>query len=457
MIAGTHSGVGKTTVATGLMAALGRLGFRVAPAKVGPDYIDPGYHRIATGRAGANLDPFLCGPGAVAALAARAAAGADLMVVEGVMGLFDGLGASTTASTAEVAILLGSPVVLVVDASAMSGSVSALVGGYDAQLRAIGGAGLGGIVLNRVGSDNHESILREALGSSAAPVLGVLRRDPGLAWRDRHLGLVPVVEQPAEVARSLERLAGLVARHVDLGAVVALARRAPSRPVDRASIRPTRSVSTRPVPVAVVGGPAFPFAYPDNLNRLAEAGAELVTVDPLVDRALPPGVRGLYACGGFPEVFAETLSANEPLLADVRRRVRSGLTTWAECGGLLWLAESIGSKRLCGALPARATMTDRVTVGYREAAVLVDNPVAAAGTALRGHELHYATLDPPGEALRLVGRAGHVVSGWAGPTLLASFLHLHLGADPGPAERFVGCAAGSAPRGGPGDRAPYTG
>jgi cobyrinic acid a,c-diamide synthase len=442
VIAGTHSGVGKTTVATGLMAALRRRGLAVASAKVGPDFIDPGYHQLATGRVGRNLDSFLCGPEAVPSIAAKAAAGADLLVVEGVMGLFDGLGSTPTASTAEIASLLDAPVVLVVDASSMSTSVRALVDGYHHHLQHNFDRGVSGVILNRVGSDTHETLLKEALSGSGVPVLGVLRRDPGLGWRDRHLGLVPVVEDPAGVSASLEVLAEAVAAGVDLGALESLARRAPE--LTAPTLPAARRTPGTPVRVAVITGPAFGFSYPDNLERLEEAGAELVGVDPFSDPALPEGTRALYACGGFPEVFAGELGANTALMADVRAKVTGGLPTWAECGGLLWLSRSLDGHKLCDVIPADATLGGRVTVGYRTARTLEDSPIAAAGTALRGHEHHYSRIDPPGAALELTGRAGTRLEGWASPRLLATFLHMHLGGDPAPAECFVACAAETA-------------
>ncbi|HWC11765.1 MAG TPA: cobyrinate a,c-diamide synthase [Acidimicrobiales bacterium] len=445
IVAGTHSGVGKTTVATGLMAALRRRGLVVAPAKVGPDFIDPGYHALATGRPGRNLDPWICGEKTVAALAGRAAANADVLVVEGVMGLFDGAadprGPITAlgprrpvASTASVASLLGAPVVLVVDASALSGSVAALVHGYASWDPALA---LAGVVLNRVGSDSHEAMLRAALAPLGLPVLGVLRRDDGLRWRDRHLGLVPVAEDEAGLRRSVDALAGTVARRCDLDALLAVARSAPRRAVPRAGeARPSGRAR-----VAVLGGRSFSFSYPDNLELLEQAGAEIVPFDPEIDDRLPPAVDALYAGGGFPEVFAARLAANRPLLDDVGRRVAGGLVTWAECGGLLWLARSLDGHRMAGAVPADTRMTDRLTLGYRRSRPLVDTPLAAAGTELRGHEFHYSTCEPGGDALEWRGREGGGRSGFASPTLMASYLHLHLAADPGLAERFVGTAA----------------
>jgi cobyrinic acid a,c-diamide synthase len=440
VVAGTHSGVGKTTVATGLMAALRRRGLRVASAKVGPDFIDPGYHAVATGRPGRNLDSWICGAGAIAGMAARAADGADVLVVEGVMGLFDGAaeppddGALPIASTAEIAHLLDAPVVLVVDASAMSGSVAALVHGFatlDARVE------LAGVVLNRVASDGHEQLLREAIVPLGVPVLGVLRRDDALAWRDRHLGLVPVAEHADDVARSVDRLASVITAGCDLEAVLAVARRAPT--LDVAPLAGAARAGS--AVIAVASGPAFSFSYPDNLEALEAAGAELVPFDPTVDPAVPARATGLLAGGGFPEVFAGALAANRPLLADVAARVAGGLVTWAECGGLLWLARSLDGHALAGVVPGDAHMTDRLGLGYRSATTRADSPLGPPGTQLRGHEFHYSTLDPPGDGLDLAGRFGGGIAGWLSPRLFASYLHLHLGGAPHLAERFVAASA----------------
>jgi cobyrinic acid a,c-diamide synthase len=371
----------------------------------------------------------------IPALAGRAAAGADVLVVEGVMGLFDGAAEpGGPASTAHVARLLDAPVVLVVDASAMSGSVAALVHGYatfDASVR------VAGVVLNRVGSPAHETMLREALEPIGVPVLGVLARADELAWRDRHLGLVPVVEQREAVEKSLERLADTVDASCDVEAIAALARAAPPLPAGEApAARPSGRAR-----VAVAGGPAFSFTYPDNLELLEQAGAELVPFDPRAEAALPAGLDAVYAGGGFPEVFVEELAANRPLLEDVRDRVGRGLVTWAECGGLLWLSRSLDGHALCGALDAEGSMSERLTLGYRRAHTAVDTPLAPAGTELRGHEFHYSSLEPAGDALTMWGRDGETRAGFASPRLLASYLHLHLAADPHLAERFVATAA----------------
>jgi cobyrinic acid a,c-diamide synthase len=434
VVAGTHSGAGKTTVATGIMAALHRRGLRVAPAKVGPDYIDPGYHALATGRPGRNLDAWLCGTGAIAPLAGRAAAGADVLVVEGVMGLFDGAADGTPSSTADVASVLSAPVVLVIDASALSQSVAAVVHGF---ATANGGAAdVRAVILNRVASDGHEALLREALAPIAVPVLGAVRRDDTLTWRDRHLGLVPVAEQPTAVASALDRLAAIIDRSCDLGALLRLAESAPNINVgDPPAARPAGRAR-----IAVAGGRAFTFTYRDNIEALEQAGAEIVPFDPLHDVALPGAIDGLVVGGGFPELFGEALAANRPLQVDTARRVRAGLATWAECGGLLWLARSLDGRPMAGVVDADATLTTRLTLGYRTATVARRNPLAPAGAVLRGHEFHYSTVAPAGDALELSSRFQSAQAGHATPTLLASYLHLHLGGDPRPAERFVATA-----------------
>ncbi|MDQ1426616.1 MAG: cobyrinic acid a,c-diamide synthase [Acidimicrobiaceae bacterium] len=433
VIAGTSSGVGKTTVATGLMAALRRRGDRVAGAKVGPDFIDPGYHALATGRPPRNLDPWMCGESNIAPLAARAGRDADVLIVEGVMGLFDGAGATAVASTAHVAKLLGAPVVLVVDASSMSSSVAALVHGFasfDPDLA------IAGVILNRVGSAHHEDLLRRALVPLGVAVLGALGRDDAFSWRDRHLGLVPVVEHPGAVQQSLDRLAAAVAAGVDLDAVMRVAALAPRRATPAppcAAAAPGGGCR-----IAVAAGPAFSFSYTDNLELLADAGAEIVPFDPLRDRALPDGIGALVAGGGFPEVFAGALADNRPLLADTRRRVAAGLVTWAECGGLLWLGQELDGHRLCGVIAARGRMTDRLTLGYRTAAFQTATPLGPEGLVVRGHEFHYSSIDPAGEALSLSGTDGASArSGWASATLLASYLHIHLAGAPSLATALV--------------------
>jgi cobyrinic acid a,c-diamide synthase len=443
VIAAPASGHGKTTVATGLLAAFARRRMAVAPFKVGPDYIDPGYHALAAGRPGRNLDPVLVGEDLIGPLFAHGAQGAELAVIEGVMGLYDGrTGAGDTGSTAHVARLLDAPVILVVDAAAQGRSVAALVHGF----RSFGNVRLGGVILNRVGSDRHEAILREACEEVGTPVLGALRRADAVAAPSRHLGLIPAAERRAEALASVEALAALIAEHLDLEAVLALARSAP--PLAAAPWTPEAQdpVPGRPV-VALAGGPAFSFSYAETAELLTGAGAEVVTVDPLRDEKLPPGTRGLVVGGGFPEVYAAELSANEPLRLAVASLAAVGQPIVAECAGLLWLCRTLDDAPMCGVLDADAAMTPTLTLGYRDAVALSDSPLAEAGTRITGHEFHRTTVHPrSGLLLSPAGGAawawrGADPEGFATANVQASYLHLHWAGRPSIARRVVAAAA----------------
>jgi cobyrinic acid a,c-diamide synthase len=443
VVAAPASNSGKTSVATGLAAALSARGLSVSPHKVGPDYIDPGYHALAAGRPGRNLDPVLVGEERVVPLFLHGARGADVAVVEGVMGLFDGAThpsvAPGFASTAHVARLLRAPVVLVVDASAQAQSVAALVHGFatfDPTVR------LGGVVLNRVGSDRHEEILRDALGASGVPVLGAIRRLDALATPSRHLGLVPAAERSAEAVATVRALGEAVGAAVDLDAVLRLARSAPA--LDADPWDPAAEVT--PVPgrprIAVAGGAAFTFGYAENAELLAAAGAEVVTVDPLRDEHLPAGTTGLVVGGGFPEVHAAGLSANTALRDGVATlAARSGAIA-AECAGLLYLARSLDGLPMCGVLDTDAAMSPGLTLGYRAAVALTDSVLAPAGTRVRGHEFHRTVVTPAAGAAPAWQWAGAAPEGFVSSGVHASYLHLNWAGSPAVAERFVAaCAA----------------
>ena len=419
VVAAPASGAGKTTVATGLMAALRARGLDVSPHKVGPDYIDPGYHALATGRPGRNLDPFLVGEERLAPLLLHGAEGADVAVVEGVMGLFDGRGTTDEGSTAHVARLLDAPVVLVVDASSQSRSVAALVqgfAGFDERVR------LGGVVLNRVGSDRHEELLRAAL-DGVAPVLGVLRRDDDVATPSRHLGLVPVAERAPEALTTVRRLGALCARSLDLDALLELARSAPALHAE-AWAPPAVARERRPV-VAVAGGEAFTFSYAETVELLAAAGADVVVVDPLRDPRLPHGCAGLVLGGGFPEVYAGQLSANDGLRDDVRRLAARGAPISAECAGLLYLCHDLDGLPMCGVLPASGRMTPRLTLGYRSTA---QGPT--------GHEFHRTVVQPRAGA-QPAWQLDSGPEGFVQDAVHASYLHLHWAGIPQLARQFV--------------------
>ncbi|MCF3965251.1 cobyrinate a,c-diamide synthase [Streptomyces fuscigenes] len=453
VVAAPSSGSGKTTVATGLMAAFTGRGLTVSPHKVGPDYIDAGYHALAVSgsgpvvRPGRNLDAYLCGPELVAPLFAHGAAGCDLAVVEGVMGLYDGAaGQGELASTAHVAKLLRAPVVLVVDASSQSRSVAALVHGFvgfDPDVR------VGGVILNKVGSDRHEALLREALDDCGVPVLGVLRRSDGVGTPSRHLGLVPVAERQADAVAATRALAEHVRAGCDLDALLALARSAP--PLDAPAWDPSDAVGGGPVTdarpvVAVAGGSAFTFSYAEQTELLRAAGADVVTFDPLRDDGLPPRTAALVVGGGFPEVYAPELSANDELRRAVAALAHSGAPVAAECAGLLYLARSLDGRQMCGVLDADARMTERLTLGYREAVAIGDSSIAEAGTRTRGHEFHRTVLEPgagPYPAWGLV-RPERRMEGFVRRGVHASYLHTHWAATPEFATRFVRRAAAAA-------------
>ncbi len=445
VIAAPSSGSGKTTVATGLMAALAGRGLAVSPHKVGPDYIDPGYHALATGRVGRNLDAYLCGPELVGPLFLHGARGCDIAVVEGVMGLYDGAaGEGELASTAQVAKLLRAPVVLVVDASSQSRSVAALVHGFvswDPEVR------IGGVIFNKVASDRHEVLLREAVDSVGVPVLGVLRRAARVDVPSRHLGLVPVAEQRGPAVDAVDAMAAQVADGCDLEALVGLARAAgplpggsaPWTPGPVPTHHPSRSVEKSPPRVAVAGGAAFTFSYAEHTELLAAAGAEVVTFDPLRDEELPEGTQGLVVGGGFPEVYAAELSANEGLRKSVAELALSGAPVAAECAGLLYLCRELDGLPMCGVLDASARMSERLTLGYRDAVAVSDSALAGAGTRLRGHEFHRTVVEPGAGAAPAWGMRApeRRVEGFVERGVHASYLHTHWAAEPGVASRFV--------------------
>ncbi|HEY3684929.1 MAG TPA: cobyrinate a,c-diamide synthase [Streptosporangiaceae bacterium] len=464
VVAAPASGHGKTTVATGLMAAWTARGLRVSPHKVGPDYIDPGYHALATGRPGRNLDAYMCGTELVAPLFAHGSRTADIAVVEGVMGLFDGAtGHAGLASTAEAARLLDAPVVLVVDASAQGRSVAALVHGFTSYDRAIR---LAGVILNRVGSPRHEEILRTAL-ADGPPVLGALPRDPSVRVPSRHLGLVPAAERSPEAQATVASLAETVTRGCDLAALESLARTAP--PVQATAFDPATAVAPRPVPygalpgpasgastarparcgpppvVAVAGGAAFTFGYAEHAELLRAAGADVVAFDPLRDEALPDGTAGIVIGGGFPEEHAGELSANAPLRRAIADAAERGVPVAAECAGLAYLSRSLDGSPMCGVLDATAAMTGRLTLGYREARAATASVLAAEGAAIRGHEFHRTTVTPYAAATPAWtwhDRGATVREGTVRGRIHASYLHTHWAAHPEAPRRLVRACAG---------------
>lgn len=465
VIAAAASSAGKTTIATGLMAALRAAGHEVAGFKVGPDFIDPGYHALATGRPGRNLDPVLTSEELVPRLLLHGASvprPADLALIEGVMGLFDGqLGTDGRGSTAHVARLVSAPVLLVVDAAGSSRTAAAAALGlraFDPRLR------IAGVVVNRVASPRHAAELASVFEGAGLPVLGSVPRNAGVSAPSRHLGLVPASER-LESTRTVSALAEHLAAHVDLTAILDLARSAGE--LDAEPWRPEASVTAvagRPL-VGLLAGRAFTFRYAETEELLVAAGCRVVSIDPLRDGALPSGIAGLYAGGGFPEVHAVELSRNAALRADIAAALAAGLPTVAECAGQLYLGAHLDGHPMVGALPASARMTPRLTLGYRSGVAASDTLLAAAGTAVAGHEFHRTQTTP--------GSGGSGAWTWNGlpegfsldpartgaATVHSSYLHVHWAGNAGFAQRFAQAASSfaGASRGGWAPSRPPTG
>ncbi len=441
VIAGTQSGVGKTTVTLGLLYALARRGLKVQPFKVGPDFIDPGHHTRAAGRVCRNLDGWMLSREANLALFRRQAREVDVAVVEGVMGLFDGYdGASEAGSTAQMAKWLGLPVLLVVDARAMARSAAALVHGFASFDPALG---LAGVVFNRVGSAAHLEYLNQALSSlNGVRGFGGLPRDQELAIPERHLGLATAEDHPLEDSY-LGHLADRLETHLDLeGLLEAL-------PPLTLPEEPAPAVTPPLVRLGIARDRAFCFYYPENLELLASFGAELVPFSPLKDRELPAGLHGVYLGGGYPELYAERLAANEGLKQALKQGAVGGLPIYAECGGLMYLAREIldlegRAHPMAGVLPFTVRMLPRLkALGYREVTLTAPGLLGPAGTTARGHEFHYSEiLGEPDDVARLYRltprRGGAAVSeGYGDGNVLASYVHLHFGSNPEVARHLV--------------------
>lgn len=451
VIAAPHSGSGKTTLTLGIMDALKRRGLRVAPFKVGPDFIDPGYHRLVTGTPSVNLDGWMCGLGFVGSTFAHHGAGADVAVIEGVMGLFDGIGGlSEAGSTAEIAKALAAPVLLVVDARSQARSAAALVHGFasfDPGVR------IAGVIFNNVASANHERILREALAASSPEIalIGCLPKDPALAIPSRHLGLLTAEENPLS-GEFLRHLGHVIDRHLDLDAILTLADCA-APPVPNADAAPVPGVAAAipdagRVRIAIARDAAFCFVYEDNLRLLRERGAELCAFSPLADCALPEGISGIYLPGGYPELFAETLAGNGALKEGIRGAIEAGMPVYAECGGFIYLTQGVAGTEVThpfvGIFPVQTRMLPRrKALGYREVELLGESVIGRKGTLARGHEFHYSEMgEMPSTVERLYGVSkkglplGH--EGYRYRNCLASYIHLHFGSSPGIADSFAG-------------------
>lgn len=439
MIAGVHSSSGKTTISLGLMAALHRRGLKVQPFKVGPDYIDPGLHTHASGRSSHNLDSWMMPPEVMNTVFAKNAGQAEVSIIEGVMGLFDGFrGERIAGSSAQVALMLKTPVVLVVDVNNMSQSCVAVVKGF---MEYEPGVEIRGVILNQASAFHKEWVVPNLEAELGLKVLGCVPRKEAIAIPERHLGLLPADEHGA-LASHLEKMADLIEAHLDLEAVLALAGQA--SPLELSWREPqTDTVTT----IGVARDAAFSFYYQDSLDYLAELGAQIEFFSPMRDAALPK-VDGVYIGGGFPEMFLPQLSGNQSMKKSIQEACRSGMPILAECGGLMYLTRSLkdfdgNSWTGVGVVPADIVMTRKLQeLGYIEATALQSTVIAAQGEVVRGHEFHYSTLeglDPAQQAFSLEGgmTRGTRRDGYAQGSLLASYLHLQLRANPVAARHFV--------------------
>jgi cobyrinic acid a,c-diamide synthase len=430
VVAGTHSGVGKTSVTLGLIGALRRRRLTVQPFKVGPDFIDPLHHRHASGRPARNLDGWMLDPEINLERFARATADADVAVIEGVMGLFDGSdGKSERGSTAEMAKLLGLPVLLVIDASAMARSAAALIHGYtsfDPDLR------VAGVILNNVGGEIHSDMIRDAVAGTV-PILGALPRAKGLVVPERHLGL----HLPHEARTDyVEQLATLIETHIDLDALL------------RNSVIERLQAIAAPPPLpprarlAVARDEAFCFYYADNLELLEQAGAELVPFSP-IDEPLPENIDGIYIGGGYPELHADKLAANTSTRDAIREFASAGGPIYAECGGLMYLAQTLEidgeTHPLCGVLPFSTTMPAPLAIGYVE--ITTTGGLFGSGQTARGHLFHHSAIagEPATDRCYELknSRGEETQEGYLIQNVLASYAHLHLASNPALASAFI--------------------
>ena len=443
VIAGVRSGVGKTTIASGVMGALKRRGLRVQPFKAGPDYIDPTYHTIACGVPSRNLDTWLLPHPVAAEFFHRAAGAADIAVVEGVMGVFDGHSSlDEDGSTAELAKLLDAPVILIADAGKVARSVAAEVLGYqqfDPNLR------IAGVILNGVGSERHLEFCQPQIeATTGLPVVGWLPRRDDLVQPERHLGLIPTVEGTV-MSDWYDSLNAQIEQTIDLDAIIRIAGTAGAPSDSDSPVFPEERQPARAA-IAVARDRAFSFYYQDSLDLLSAWGAEVVPFSPLDDVSLPDGVGGIYLGGGFPELFAEELSRNDGMLNSMRSAIQRGVPVYGECGGLMYLGNSLSDLDgrqfpMVGAIPVVSSMEGRrLHLGYREVEACAEGPLLRAGERVRGHEFHWSVLqNPPGEesaAYRVVNQSGRP-EGFRNGSVWASYIHVHLGSRPGLAKRFV--------------------
>ncbi len=450
IIAATASNSGKTVISAAIMSKLAKMGYKVSAAKVGPDFIDPMFHKFAIGKDSINLDIFLSGEANVNALLAENSTGSDITIIEGVLGLFDGAsideklgydyrernlnGFLPFGSTAHVALVTKSPVVLVVDAKSSVGSCVATVYGFSKINKAIQ---IKGIIFNNISSKAHLDGLLDAFKSLDIPIVGHIYRDDRLTLKSRHLGLIPVDEYDTATLNRLKGIADKITENIDINKLVEISKSAPKLQSAANVVQPI----AQNINIAVAKSKGFNFYYGINLKRLEQLGAQLTFFDPLKDKSIPKDIHGLYIGGGYPEIFAEEISANSKLLTNIKNAAINNLPIFAECGGLLLLSTSLNDRSMADVFPATINLTNKLALGYVSATFLSDTCISNKGDVVKGHEYHYTQSKPIGKVAKFSSRNGVKTSGFKFKNTFGSYLHLYLGSDITPGEHFIKTAS----------------
>ncbi|WP_078428669.1 cobyrinate a,c-diamide synthase [Alkalihalobacterium alkalinitrilicum] len=443
VIAGTNSGVGKTTLTIGLMAAFKKKGLTVQGFKCGPDYIDPSYHTAVTGRQSRNVDSWMLEHDIVNDIFVDASQGADLSIIEGVMGFYDGKSPkSNVGSTAEISLLLQAPVILVVNIASMARSAAAIVKGYQMLDPNVN---IAGVILNQAGSKGHFELCKTAIEEECdVPVVGYLLKGDGLTIPERHLGLIPAIER-GELDEFFYELGDVVADRIDLDELLRISERGPTLEL-KTDLFSQQDEQEREVKIAVAYDSAFNFYYRENFKLLEKTGAELIFFSPLAGETLPAEVDGLYIGGGFPEEFAKELSENEQAKEDIKNAISNGLPTFAECGGFMYLTESIASSEgetfpMVGVIPGKVKMQERLAaLGYRQVTAIDETFLFKKGEEARGHEFHYSTFESDKEfekAYYVKALRGEKEEGYRTDNIVAGYTHIHFASNPKVAASFV--------------------
>lgn len=446
VIGAVSSGSGKTTIVTGILSALRQRGLNVQSYKIGPDYIDPGYHKLASGNPAHNLDSWLMPQEKLKEVFCRTAEDADIAIIEGVMGLYDG-GRKGVSSTAEIAKLLDAPVILVIDAKSMGASAAAIALGfkmYDPEVK------LAGVILNRLGSQTHKTMIENALKNIGIDVFGAVRRDDSLVMPERHLGLLPVEEN--EEQEIVDKIGEAVGNQVDLDEIMKLAETQFSIDIDEIEEdNENEDIPQKKIKIAVAKDDAFSFYYPESIRMLEKCGAEIVNFSPLKDKKLPK-CDGVILGGGFPEMFAKELQANVSMHKSLRKAARKGKPVYAECGGFMYLTEGVVDfegkfHEMCGIIPCKVQMNNKLQmVGYVEAKTEIDTVLGCKGTKIKGHEFHFSSeileeMDMQGftRAFTFTRMRNNTtyLAGLTRDNILGSYLHLHFLGCPEVAQYFV--------------------